>query len=173
MLVDGHYEYIKNGIVQIRTDKKQYAPKHRWLYEQTYGKLTDYDVIVFLDGNNRNFNISNLIRITRAEQNLMNRFYGGFKETAEENLIHLGIVRLKMARHELARKHGLLVNGSIPEDRRASSKKYLESHRKERNEYQKAYKRKKYAEDAEYREKMKQKSIENRRKKCLRKNLQS
>lgn len=52
-----------------KTDSKQYRenwkPKHVYLYEKAYGQLSSDKIVVFLDNNNRNFELSNLYAIDR------------------------------------------------------------------------------------------------------------
>lgn len=68
---NGGYIWIKvNDIYHKgRTDSKQYRenwkPKHVYLYEQAYGPLPSDKIVVFLDNNNRNFELSNLYAIDR------------------------------------------------------------------------------------------------------------
>ena len=45
----------------------RYKPKHVWIWEQAYGPKPKGSVVIFRDGNNRNFDIENLILVTRAE----------------------------------------------------------------------------------------------------------
>lgn len=165
MFVDGFYQYEKRGFVQIMVNGK-YVPKHRYLYEQAYGEITKDEVIMFLNGDKRDFRLENLIKVTRSEQVLLNKIYGGFTSDANQNLINLNLIRLKMKRYQLARDNGLLRNNRIPEDEREYRHKHLSDPliREAYNKHQREYKRKRYAEDEAYREKMKALSRENTKK---------
>lgn len=61
----GH-KVVVNGYVFIKYKNERngahhnYTPYARYLYEQAYGKLRDDEMVIFLDGNNRNFDLSNL-----------------------------------------------------------------------------------------------------------------
>ena len=61
----GH-KAVVNGYVFIKYKNERngahhnYTPYARYLYEQAYGKLKDDEMVIFLDGNNRNFDLSNL-----------------------------------------------------------------------------------------------------------------
>lgn len=46
--------------------------KHRYLYQQAHGDIPKNHVIVFLDGNNRNFEIDNLMMISCSENATFN-----------------------------------------------------------------------------------------------------
>lgn len=162
---EGTYEYVKKGYVQIKIGKDKYTSKHRYLYEKYHNcKVPDSEIVVFLDGDKRNFDIDNLIKITRGEQVCMNRMYGGFIHSAEENLINLTLTRILMARHKLAEKNGILRNGWVPEDRTEyERKRYADpEYRRKKNEYNKKYKKEKYANDPVYREQQKELARKNR-----------
>lgn len=65
------YVYIK---VKDGNNNKNWKPKQRIIYEQHYGKIPDGYKIIFADGNNRNFEIDNLIMVTNNEEMVMNRY---------------------------------------------------------------------------------------------------
>lgn len=65
------YEYEVKGYIVIRVSKGNFILKHRYIWEQHHGKIPDDMIIVFKDGNKRNFDINNLEMIDRVE--LMNR----------------------------------------------------------------------------------------------------
>lgn len=56
--------------------------KHIWLWEQQNGPVPEGMVIVFRDGNNRNFDPANLLAVTRQELIAMNMH--GYKSQPEE-----------------------------------------------------------------------------------------
>lgn len=53
--------------------KKNWLPKHRYVYENHYGKIDDKKIIIFLDGNRLNFEIENLYCIDRKINAVMNQ----------------------------------------------------------------------------------------------------
>lgn len=79
----GHipHNYRKVGSVRINaddyieikiSDPNKWCLKHRYIYEQYYGPISKEYKVIFLDGNKRNFDISNLKAITQAEELIMN-----------------------------------------------------------------------------------------------------
>jgi len=82
-------------------DPKSWRLKQRVLYEQYHGvKLEKSDVVLFLDGNRQNFEISNLVKMTRAELVRYNQdhFYG---DDLDINKCAVGIAKLKTKVGEL------------------------------------------------------------------------
>ena len=67
----------KNGYILIKIQdghkNKNWIRKHRYLYEQAYGKIPKGHRVIFADGNNRNFDLDNLVLISNAEELIMNR----------------------------------------------------------------------------------------------------
>lgn len=67
----------KNGYILIKIQdgqkNKNWIRKHRYLYEQAYGKVPEGHKVIFADGNNRNFDLSNLILVSNAEELIMNK----------------------------------------------------------------------------------------------------
>lgn len=51
----------KNGLIRVKISSSRWVYKHRYIYEQHYGKIPKGYCVMFLDGNNTNFDISNLI----------------------------------------------------------------------------------------------------------------
>lgn len=68
LTVDGFWEVkIKDGC-----GKRNWIAKHRYIYEQHYGKIPKGYIVIFLDGNKNNFDIGNLKAISRHENLVMN-----------------------------------------------------------------------------------------------------
>ncbi len=67
----------KNGYILIKVQdgykNKNWIRKHRYLYEQAYGKVPKGHKVIFADGNIRNFDLSNLILVSDAEELIMNQ----------------------------------------------------------------------------------------------------
>ena len=91
-----------DGYVEVKTkEPKTWRLKQRVLYEQYHGvKLQKSDVVIFLDGNRQNFEISNLVKMTRAELARYNQdhFYG---DDSDINRCAVGIAKLKTKVGEL------------------------------------------------------------------------
>lgn len=80
-----------DGFVEIKVaEPSKWQLKSRYLYEQYYNeKLTRNDVIIYLDGNKQNLDISNLKKISRAENLIMNHNNLRYnnKETTESAVV--------------------------------------------------------------------------------------
>lgn len=58
----------KDGYTIIKiAEPNKWMRKHRWIYEQKNGKIPEDSTIIFADGNKDNFNIENLVLVSRAE----------------------------------------------------------------------------------------------------------
>lgn len=63
-----------DGYTEIKTDTHSWKSKHRVIWQQHYGKnLTADDIIIFKDGNSRNFDINNLEKVNRKEHFAFNQ----------------------------------------------------------------------------------------------------
>ncbi len=73
----GSERITKDGYLKIKVrdghKNKNWELKHRYIYEQAYGKIPAGHKVIFADGNNRNFELDNLVLITDAEGLIMNR----------------------------------------------------------------------------------------------------
>lgn len=68
----GH-ERIKNGHVYVKVaEPSEYVSKQRYIYEEAYGKIPEGYIVIFADKNNRNFDLNNLILVSKAEFLIMN-----------------------------------------------------------------------------------------------------
>lgn len=68
------YERInKDGYTEIKIkDPNVFVLKHRYLYEQKYGKIPKGYKLIFADKNKQNLDINNLLLVTDAEELIMN-----------------------------------------------------------------------------------------------------
>ena len=64
------YLYIK---VADGKGNNNWIPKHKYIYEQHYGKIPEKSKVIFADGNRFNFDIENLILVSNSEELIMNR----------------------------------------------------------------------------------------------------
>lgn len=86
-----------DGYVWIKVSKPNiWQQKQRWIYEQTHGPLRQNERIVFADGNNRNFEIDNLIKVNTKELYTINRrrAISNFRDVTKANL---GLAKLDIA----------------------------------------------------------------------------
>lgn len=66
--------FDKNGYIEIKVKEPNvWQQKQRYIYEQYYGKIPKNHKVIFLDGNNRNFNIDNLKLVSGAEHLIINK----------------------------------------------------------------------------------------------------
>ena len=87
----------KNGYIMIKIQdghkNNNWIRKHRYLYEQKYGKVPKGHKVIFADGNNRNFDLNNLIVVSDAEELIMNR-NNLFKEDTELTKAGVAVAKL-------------------------------------------------------------------------------
>lgn len=57
----------RDGCVYVKVSKNKWQCKHRIIWEKANGKIPDGCVVIFKDGNKRNFDINNLAVLTRAQ----------------------------------------------------------------------------------------------------------
>ncbi|MCF0163170.1 MAG: HNH endonuclease [Fusobacterium necrophorum] len=69
----GHEIITKDGYVKVKVkDPNVWKLKHRIVWESYYGPVPANHVVIFADRDKRNFNIDNLILVTRSELMKMN-----------------------------------------------------------------------------------------------------
>ena len=67
-------ESVSKGYVIVKVkEPNEWKLKQRYLYERAYGELKKDEIIIFADGNIRNFGLDNLVKITRKELVLVNK----------------------------------------------------------------------------------------------------
>jgi hypothetical protein len=104
-------ERVADGYVQVRVSNRKDKPWKRWkaknvvLWEQAHGKVPKGHVVIFADGDNRNFSPDNLRLISRAENVVMNKF--GLR-SPNANLTDAGILVTDIKMAVADRKRGLL-----------------------------------------------------------------
>ena len=86
----------RDGYVEIKVgDPSEWELKHRYIYEQKYGKIPKEDIVIFLDNDKTNFDIDNLKHITRRENLYINghkmRFNDRDTTDAATNIAKLAI----------------------------------------------------------------------------------
>ena len=86
---------LLNGYIRIKNAAGKWINKHKYLYEQAYGKVPDGHAVIFLDGDKYNFSLDNLAVITKNEQLRLSESGLWFKDPA---LTQIGIV---IAKHKV------------------------------------------------------------------------
>lgn len=105
-------EQIKKGFVRIKiAEPSVWELKHKyiWRINNPDVEIKKEDVFIFLDGNNRNFAIENIEKVTRRELGLLNLSKGWIKENPELTKINLLNVRLKLKTFDIGEKTGEVV----------------------------------------------------------------
>jgi hypothetical protein len=91
-----------DGYTEVKVaEPNKWKLKQRFIYEEATGeKLTKNDVIIFLDGDRQNFDINNLVKMTRVELARYNQdhLYG---DDLNINKCAVGIAKLKAKVGEL------------------------------------------------------------------------
>lgn len=79
----GSIRYQKDGYMYIKeNDRNKWVLYQRYLWEKHYHKkLPKNMVVIFLDGNKRNFAINNLAAVTRSELMYINHQHLHFNDT--------------------------------------------------------------------------------------------
>lgn len=93
----GHERISKDGYIEVKIKMRPSRPdcndnfktKHRIIWEEANGPVPGDSVVIFKDGDKRNFDLSNLTLVTKAERLEMNRS-GLFSEDA--NMTETGIL---------------------------------------------------------------------------------
>lgn len=107
-------DYIEIKVSDIPNVSRcvNWRPKHLWIYEQ-YHKCkvdTSKDCVIFLDGDKRNFDIDNLMLISRKLNRVINSHseYSIVKGNAELSKINIARAKLQITRLDIGEKFGLV-----------------------------------------------------------------
>ena len=86
----------KDGYILVKVaEPNKWKPKHIVIWEQANGPVPDGYKIMFADQNKRNFNLDNLLLISKGESAQLNKNRMVFKD-AELTKTGLNLIRLKM-----------------------------------------------------------------------------
>ena len=98
-------EYITNeGYTIVKTKAPNFWEyKQRVIWKKAHGEIPAKHVIIFADGNKSNFDIDNLICVSKNELRQLNR-YKLKKDDADLTKVGLGIVKLKHTAWKLKSK---------------------------------------------------------------------
>lgn len=96
-------ERYHKGYVIVRTDKQDglsarryWKFKHHLIWEEAYGPIPEGHCVIFADGNKLNFDINNLILVTRGELGLMNKEGLYYKGNADATKCGVTLSKLMM-----------------------------------------------------------------------------
>ena len=71
----GYERVLSDGEVEVKVaEPNVWMVKHRYIWQQHHGKIPPGCVILFRDGDRYNFDIDNLVCVTKAEQIFMSKF---------------------------------------------------------------------------------------------------
>lgn len=69
----GSERIIRDGYIEIKVaEPNKWDLKHRVIYKEHYGEIPDGYNIIFADGNKMNFDIDNLIAVSKSEMLILN-----------------------------------------------------------------------------------------------------
>lgn len=97
------YTDINTLRVYIRYEKGKWKPKKDYIYEKHFGKIGKDESVIFIDGNYKNFDPENLLKLSSKEVHTMIT-YGFINKNAQTTLVGLSLVRLKIKADELEAK---------------------------------------------------------------------
>ena len=109
-------ERVKKGYVQIKVSKCEWWPKQKWIWVATHpGEPFDIrNQFIFLDGDNRNFSVDNIMKVDHRVIGILNRNYHGLvKGNAELNRTIILEIMLKLAYLDRAEGAGLTTNYGV------------------------------------------------------------
>ena len=94
----------RDGCIRIKTaEPDKWELKHKLIYEKHHGKIKKDSVVIFLDGDKNNFDISNLKCITRNQSLILNR-YNLRSESAELTKLGIEVANLIIKTNETKKK---------------------------------------------------------------------
>ena len=109
-------ERVKKGYVIIKVSRCEWWPKQKWIWVATHpGEPFDIrNQFVFLDGDNRNFSVDNIMKVDHRVMGILNRNYNGLiKGKPELNRAIILEIMLKLAYLDKAEKAGLTTNYGV------------------------------------------------------------
>lgn len=96
----------KSGYIEIKiADPNVWKLKHHLIYENHHNvKIRKYDKVVFLDGNNRNFDIENLVLLSNSQQMSYRKFQIRKEKNPDINKIYVAIAKINSKIKNLLKK---------------------------------------------------------------------
>lgn len=86
-----------SGYTEVKVEEpNKWRPKHQVVWEREYGKIPKQHVIIFADGNKQNFDLDNLVCISRKELIRLNKNQMTLTNK-EVTQAYIGIVKLQIA----------------------------------------------------------------------------
>ena len=104
-------EGLYKGYIVVKTDdcncansRDRWKFKHRLIYEEAYGPIPEDHAVIFADGNNRNFDLNNLILVSNHELLMMNGNKLIYKGNADATRCGVTLSKLMIKERERAKK---------------------------------------------------------------------
>jgi hypothetical protein len=82
--------------VKVREERPNFEGKHRAIWKQHHGEIPTGHIIIFADGNNRNFDIENLLCVDRKDHAVRNRFRKKYGPEIAESILLLSQIKRKL-----------------------------------------------------------------------------
>ena len=96
----GSERISRDGYIEVKVSQNKWEKKHRAVWESVYGSIPKDCIILFLDGNKQNCDISNLEMIKRREGVLINKQDFHFKN-ADMTKSSIALVKYQRAVYDL------------------------------------------------------------------------
>ena len=85
-----------SGYTEVKVEEpNKWRPKHQVVWEREYGKIPKQHVIIFADGNKQNFDLDNLVCVSRQELVRLNNNQMTLNNK-EVTQAYIGIVKLQL-----------------------------------------------------------------------------
>lgn len=86
-----------SGYTEVKVEEpNKWRPKYQVVWEREYGKIPKHHVIIFADGNKQNFDLDNLVCVSRQELIRLNKNQMTLTNK-EVTQAYIGIVKLQIA----------------------------------------------------------------------------
>lgn len=95
-----HHKYLQRKVTDTGHTVSDYVEVHRIVWMEHHGPIPDGNIIIFRDGNNTNFDIENLMMVSRGDHAQMCKMglYNGHAETKDAALLLVQIMRKRRMR---------------------------------------------------------------------------
>ena len=102
----GYERHTKEGYIMVKvTEPNVFEAKHRYIWQQHYGKIPEGCMIIFVNGDKNDYRIENLACVSRSDNCYINKL--GIANTGHRD--DIGNVKIAMAK--LVKKRSELKNG--------------------------------------------------------------
>ena len=134
-------ERVKKGYVLIKVSRCEWWPKQKfiWVASHPGEPFSIRNQFIFLDGDNRNFSVNNIMKVDHRVMGILNRNYHGLvKGEPELNRAIILEIMLKLAYLDKAEKAGLTTDYGVGRMLRSDRNRLAREYRKRFTPEQKA-----------------------------------